>query len=180
MKCYKCFQDKFFTIEDDNDKTHIMCETCGLDIKEGGNDFLKIYDLITFNLKLSDILDEGKKAYEEGITLNPYLKENHSYEGQELSIMKSWDEGWEKGEKEMQNEAFFSSSENLKKEAIELIKEKEHLIREKNEISLKTLDLLDIIKNLNKNKYFLGSSYRVKLDLFSKKIKDIKEYFNLP
>ena len=176
MKCHKCFQDKIYITKNDEGKTHIKCEICGLDFV-GEGDFQGILDLVVFNSDLLETFNEGKKAYEEGIKLNPYFKD--VYIGQELPIMRSWQEGWEKGEVEIQNEAFYSSFENLKKETIQLIKEKESLLKDKEETQLKALDLLDIITVLKKKRHFWGSLYRKDLKSFSRKLKEIEEYFKL-
>jgi len=168
MRCHKCNQDSI-TIKDG----HILCDICGLDIDvsfilEDG-----LFDLFFYNKNLEEAEKLGQESMIGGkeLTDNPY-----SITADQIILNKRWELGYTREKESYEFNALSLSAEKiegqLRTEIIELFKQKERLLSQKERLDIDIEKLNEYIKLLSKKKYILGSSYR-------KDIINITEFIHL-
>ena len=164
MKCFVCNQDSIKIYSEDDigtTPTYISCDICGLHIRCGEDSEL-LCNLFLYNESIENAEKLGREAYIEDKKEedNPYsIAPNH------LILKNKWEEGWNRERDIYEKEALSIYSEKLNSMVEYKTEEcKEILGRERDSFNrwnnlLKKIDLL-VIK-----KYFLGRTYRQKIDL---------------
>jgi hypothetical protein len=153
MQCNICRQNSI-NIEED----HLKCEICSLsltDVYTESGDYIKLFELVTYNFDLLEAFEKGKKDFILEKKENPYPFDD-------VSIRKKWEEGYESSEREMEREGYISSAKKLNEEIEIIEKEKKDLIALNKQYSEWNSVIFGVFKKLKK-KYLWGFSYRKRI-----------------